>query len=141
MITRIYENLSPWLRRPSPLICRSNPPAGRRCDTGSQFVSGKVRGNKIGTRENLASASLYSGYDVFKWKSCGNLTHFQRAPYRLRPHDVEMCIHISSRLPHAAERSPEPSGATLMPMAVRKRPKACSYLRRADRIRTARSLP
>jgi hypothetical protein len=27
VITRINESLSPWLRRPSPLISRSNPPA------------------------------------------------------------------------------------------------------------------
>ena len=87
----------PWLRRPSPLICRSNPPVGRRCDTGSQYVSDEVRDNKIGTRANHASARIYSGYRVLRWKRCGNLTHFWHAAYRLHQHNVDMCIHIGIR--------------------------------------------
>jgi hypothetical protein len=95
VITRINENLSPWLRRLSPLICRSNPPVGCRCDTGSQCTSELARGNKIGTRDYLASAYVSSGYSVLRWKTCGNITHLFGAPYPLHPQNVDMCIHIS----------------------------------------------
>ena len=80
-------------------------PTGRRCDTGSQYVSDEVRDNKIGTSENSASARIYSGYMVPTWKRCGNLTHFWRAPYRLHQHNVDMCIHITFR------ESSRPTGA------------------------------
>jgi hypothetical protein len=132
VITRIYESLSPWLRRPSPLICRSNPPIGRRCDTGSQYVSDEVRDNKIGTCDNHASARIYSGYSVLRWKRCGNLTHFWHAPYRLHQHNVDMCIHIGVRqIWPATGRAPAPSGLTLMLMALKNVPSTRSYLRRA----------
>src|SRR5215207_3569420 len=54
-----------------------------------------ARGNKIGTRDNLASAYVSSGYSVLRWKTCGNITHLVGAPYPLHPQNVDMCIHIS----------------------------------------------
>src|SRR4051794_21115070 len=56
VITRITECLSPWLRRHSPLISRSNPPAGRHCDSGSQHVSCRRVETKIWRPPDRASA-------------------------------------------------------------------------------------
>ena len=69
-----------------PLKPTTRPPLRRE----SQYVFGLVRGNKIGTCKNLASASLSSGYAISRWRRCGNLTHSPNAQYRVRQHFVDM---------------------------------------------------
>jgi hypothetical protein len=90
VITRIDENLSllvaSALSPDMPLKPTTRPPLRLE----SQYVSGLVRGNKIGTCKNLASACVPSGYSVLRWRRCGNLTHLVDAEYRLHQHDVDM---------------------------------------------------
>jgi len=86
----------------------------------------EVRGNKIGTRDNRASASVPLIYELCKWKRCGNLTHLNGAPYRFHQHNVEMSIHIRTTIQPTAGWAEAPRGDTLMPMALKKPASTCS---------------
>src|SRR4051812_35363533 len=61
-------------RKPKPLMASESSPdiphgpaAGRHCDAESQYVSCRRVGSKIGTRDDLASARVSSGYVVLTW--------------------------------------------------------------------------